>query len=126
MSVMKIIGYALVTLFLVVILREVGFRGARLLSLVGAVGVLGACIAGAEEIGAVFESLGQGVPNEYVVSIMKIMGVCYSSGICADVCLEFGEVSLSNAVTLFGRIEMLAISAPCALSILKRGIELIG
>ena len=125
MSVMKVIGYAFLTLFLSVILREVGFRGARLISLIGVVGLLSTCIAGLEALGGVYEKLGQGIPDEYAVTVMKIIGVGYSSGICADVCLEFGEVGLSQAVTLFGRVEMFVISAPFALAVLEKGIELI-
>ena len=126
MSVFKVVGCAFLTLFLVVILREVGFRGARLVSLVGAVGLLSACIAGIESLGEAFDKVGQGVPDEYAVAVMKIMGVGYASGICSDMCLELGEVGLSGAVTLFGRIEMLALSAPMAISIFERGIELMG
>lgn len=126
MSVMKVVGYAFLVLFLVVILREMGFRGVRLVSLIGAVGLLSACIFGVEALSETFDGIGRGVPDEYTVAVMKIMGVGYSSGICADVCLEFGEVSLSNAVTLFGRVEMLLISAPCAIAILERGMELVG
>ena len=126
MSVMKVIGYALIALFLSVVLREIGFRGARLVSLVGAVGLLSACVVGIEQLGEVFEELGQGIPGEYAVAVMKIMGVGYSSGICSDVCLEFGETGLSQAITLFGRVEMLLISAPCAFSILEKGLEMVG
>ena len=126
MSVMKIMGYALITLFLVVILRELGFRGVRLVSLVGVIGLLSAAIVGIETLGEIFERLGEGIPDEQAVAVMKIIGVGYSSGICADVCMEFGESGLSGAVTLFGRVEMLVISAPCALEILERGLELVG
>ena len=126
MSALKVVGYAFLTLFLVVILREVGFRGARLLSLVGVVGLLSASVVGVESLGTVFDKVGQDVPNEYAVAVMKIMGVGYASGICSDVCLELGEVGLSSAVALFGRIEMLALCAPMAVSILERGIDLMG
>ena len=126
MSVMKIVGYAFLTLFLVVILREVGFRGARLVSLVGVVGLLSACVAGAESLGRALGAVGRGVPDEYAVAVMKIMGVGYASGICSDVCLELGEPGLSGAVSLFGRVEMLALCAPMALAIFERGIELMG
>ena len=125
MSVMKVIGYALLALFLTVILREVGFRGARLISLIGVVGLLSASVVGIEALGDVFVRIGQGLPDGYAVTVMKIMGVGYSSGICADACLEFGEAGLSQAITLFGRVEMLVISAPFAVAVLERGLELI-
>ena len=123
---LKVIGCAFLTLFLVVILREVGFHGARLVSLVGVVGLLSACVVGIESLGAVFDKIGQGVPDEYAIAVMKIMGIGYASGICSDVCLELGETGLSGAVALFGRIEMLALSAPMAISIFERGMELMG
>lgn len=124
--VLKAVGCAFILLFLGVILREMGFKGVRLVTLIGTVGILAACVLTIDSMGEIFEKIGQDSGEEYVVAVMKIIGVGYVSGICSDICLEFGEMSLSNAVLMFGRAEMLMICTPEIISILKRGVDLIG
>jgi len=124
-SVFRVVGGVFVLLFLGIILREVGFKGVRLIGLIGVLGIVGAGIFTVEYISVILGGIGQGSADEYIVTVMKILGIGYISGLCADVCMEFGEIALSNAVLLFGKAEMLLISVPSAVSIIEKGIELI-
>lgn len=121
---MRVIAYALLTVFLGVILKEVGFRGTRLVVLVGTVAILAVTVL---SVGRIFSALPEVSEDnkEYVVAMLKIVGVGYAFGICSDVCCEMGEVTLSSAVSLFGRAEIIAISLPFIKRIIERGIELI-
>ena len=125
-SFVRIIGVAFLILFLGLILREMGFRGARLVTLLGTMGIMGVGISEIESVYKLLGDFGQGVSDDHVVTVMKILGIGYSSGICSDICLDFGEPTLSRAVVMLGRVEMLIISAPSAIGILERGVELIG
>ena len=121
---MQVAAYALITVFLGVLLKELGFRGSRLVLLLGTVSVIGAVALSA---GSLFSMLGDvGEQNgEYAVAIMKIVGVSYVCGVCADICSELGEVSLSNAVSLLGRVEIVALSLPFVKRIVEKGMELL-
>lgn len=120
----KVVAYTLITLFLGFILREVGFKGSRLVVLVGTVSLLGASALCIGEVVTALPAL-NGVDKEYAVAMLKMVGVCYAFGVSADLCRELGEVSLSDAVCLFGRIEILMISLPFIKRIVEKGIELI-
>ena len=120
----KVVAYTLITLFLGFILREVGFKGSRLVILVGTVSLLGASALCIGEVVTALPALNS-VDKEYAVAMLKMVGVCYAFGISADLCRELGEVSLSDAVCLFGRIEILMISLPFIKRIVEKGIELI-
>ena len=120
----KVIAYVLVTLFLGVLLKELGFKGAKLVLLLGIISVLGAAFIYIGKILSFFSSLDER-GREYAETMLKILGVGYAFGICADVCTELGETSLANAVSLFGRIEILALSLPFIRMIVEKGIELI-
>ena len=121
---MRIVAYVLITLFLGLLLKELGFRGATLVLLFGTVSVVGVAVL---SLGKIF-SLLPGVDaegREYAEAMLKIIGVGYVFGICSDVCSQLGEGSLSSAVALCGRVEIIALSVPFIKRIIEKGIELL-
>ena len=121
---MRIIAYVLITLFLGLLLKELGFRGATLVIVLGTVSVVGMAVL---SLGRIFTLLpGVDAQNEeYVEAMLKILGVGYVFGMCSDVCSQLGEGSLSSAVTLCGRVEIIALSIPFIKRIIEKGIELL-
>ena len=102
---MKLIAYVMITLFLGVILRELGFKGAKLVFLLGMISVIGACAICIGKLTSSFGTFGR-ESGEYATAMLKIVGVGYAFGICSDICTELGEGGLAGAVTLFGRVEI--------------------
>ena len=120
----KVIAYVLMTLFLGVVLRELGFKGSRLVILLGTVSILGASVLYlGETVSAISAITDKG--NECAVAMLKIVGVGYAFGICSDVCRDLGESGLSGAVCLFGRVEILMISLPFIKEIIEEGVKLL-
>ena len=120
----KVIAYVLITLFLGVLLKELGFKGSKLVLLLGVVSVLGATVIYIGKMLSFMPELDSNA-KEYAVAMLKILGVGYAFGICSDVCTELGELSLAGAVCLFGRIEIIMLSVPFIKTIVEKGIELI-
>lgn len=120
----KIVAYVLITLFLGVILRELGFKGSRLVLLIGTVSLLGATAVYIGDLLGMLGEIGE-VGEEYTVAILKIVGVGYIFGVCSDICTELGEGVLGNTVCMFGRVEIMILSTPFLKTILEKGIELI-
>ena len=120
----KVILYVLLTLFLGFILRELGFKGSKLLLLLGTVSVIGASVIGVGELVSLMPDISEEA-DEYVVTILKIVGVGYVFGICSDVCGELGEMGLSTAVCLFGRVEIITLVLPYVKRIVEKGAELL-
>lgn len=120
----KPVAYAMIALILGILLRELGFKGSRLVFVVGTVGIIGAAMLYAGEIFAMLPGL-DGENREYAAAMLKIVGVGYVFGICSDICLELGEMGLSGAVCLFGRVEIIALSMPFIKRMVEKGIELI-
>ena len=121
---LKVVGFTLTALVLGLLLRELGFKGSRLVILLGTVGIVGAAALYSAKL---FDSLPSvGADNsEYAKAILKMVGAGYVFGICSDVCTEAGEGALSGAVCLFGRVEIIAMSLPYVIRIVEKGIELI-
>ena len=120
----KVIAYVLITLFLGALLKELGFKGAKLVLLLGVVSVLGAAVIYIGKMLSFLPSLDDEA-KDYAVAMLKILGVGYAFGICSDICTELGESSLAGAVCLFGRIEIIMLSVPFIKTIVEKGIEMI-
>ena len=120
----KVIAYVLITLFLGVLLKDLGFKGAKLVLLLGVVSVLGGVVIYIGKMLSFMPELDSNA-KEYAVAMLKILGVGYAFVICSDVCTELGELSLAGAVCIFGRIEIIMLSVPFIKTIVEKGIELI-
>ena len=120
----KAFAYILITLFLGVILKELGFKGSKLVILLGTVTVVGTVGIYVGRLVSMLGDLGANA-GEYAAAMLKIIGIGYVFGICADVCTELGEGGLSNSVCLLGRVEIMTVSLPYVRMIVEKGIEMI-
>ena len=121
---LRIVGYALITVFLGVVLKELGFKGSKLVLIIGTVSVIGAAALSVGSLFSVLPGL-DGNNGEYAVAMLKIIGVGYVCGVCADICTELGESGLSGAVCLFGRVEIVTLSLPFIKRIIEKGLEIL-
>ena len=117
----------LLVLVLSVLLREAGFRGARLISLVGAVLLMGLAVLKMQDI-LVLLSLGDRVENmgEELASVLRIVGGGVVFGLVADAARDMGEVGVANAVLVVGRVEIFALSLPYLIKLLDTAAEYFG
>ncbi len=121
------IGIAVIAALTGVILTEMGCKSKRAfitLSLV--VMLLGLC----GELAVIFSqitSFGElsGV-GEVAECALKVVGLGYVFGISCEICEELGERSISSILSLFGRIEMLAVTIPYIKEIVEMGTRLLG
>ena len=121
---LRVVCFTVIAIILGILLRELGFKGARLVSLLATVGVVGAAALCVKEIFDALPSVSAD-NSEYARAILKMVGAGYVFGMCSDICSEVGESGLSGAVCLFGRVEIIALSLPFIKRIVEKGIELI-
>jgi stage III sporulation protein AD len=118
------LAYVAITLFLGAVLKELGFKGSRLVTLLCTVSLLGAAVLCFGELREILPFV-RDTDKEYAVVMLKMVGIGYAFGICSDVCREMGENMLAGAVSLFGRVEILILALPYIKRIVETGTELI-
>lgn len=126
MNAIQICGGALLLACMCVVLRECGFGAYRTVAVVGCVVLLTAAVT---RIGEIFGSLGSalgGSTAELCDDVLRILGVGYVFGSCADVCRGVGENGIASAVETVGRVEILWLAVPALREILIMGAELLG
>ena len=113
--------------FLVFMLREMGFHGARPIAVVGIVLL---ALGAAGRIGELFSGLGLSEISEAAAEVtgaaLKIIGVGYVFGFVADVCRDMGEGGMASWVLTVGRVEILALATPFILRALRLAGEMMG
>ena len=124
--IIKVCAIALTAGILGLILKELGFSGARLISVctlcavmlfaISRLGEVHTELVGIEKLGGV---------GGVVKDIMKIIGVGYLFGICSDICLDLGEVMLSKVLLTAGRIEIIILTIPTLKEILKMALNIL-
>ena len=109
----KICALGIILAFVCLMLSEMGFKGKKAFALLSSVIIL---IGLVSELGSIFSETSSLFEDTEVgdtaKAALKVVGLGYVFGISADVTEELGEVGISRALTLFGRVEILGMTLP--------------
>ena len=127
MSLLTPVGIGLLSTFLALILKESGFKGARLFSLLAALAVIFSLSEGlTEAVRLLGESANMAGASDGARSVLKVIGISYIFGLAAESCRELGESGIASAVTLAGRVEIFLVGVPYLTELLSLGAGLLG
>ena len=122
----KLFGTALILTFSAFLLKNFGWKGAPVFAAVAAIlfiteaqDTLNFVFSSIEKIGS------EAKIDNALASAIKVLGLGYLFGICADICRELGESGIAKAVEVVGRVEIIAVVIPYFEEIIKVGIGLI-
>ena len=124
--ILRLVGTALILTASAFLLKNFGWRGAPIFTAVALI----LSISEAEgELEYIFSSIKK-IGNESGIddalsAAVKVLGIGYLFGICADICRELGEAGIAKAVEVVGRVEIIAVVIPYFQEIIKVGIELV-
>jgi stage III sporulation protein AD len=57
--------------------------------------------------------------TQYLGVLWKSIGICYLTGIAADLCRDSGETAMASVAELWGRITLLLLMLPMAKTLLE-------
>ncbi len=109
-------GLAIAAAFLALCLKQVKPEFALLVSLAAVIFIMAAILPRAVLMAADIEKFAQegGISANYVLPVMKIIGIAYITEIASDICADAGEKALSSHVETAGKIAAAVISLPIA------------
>ncbi|AJA47970.1 stage III sporulation protein AD [Clostridium pasteurianum DSM 525 = ATCC 6013] len=127
MEIIKIVSFAFISLFLVLILR--GRRDELAVQLSIAAGAL-IFLFMVTKITAVMELLQQlalkaNIDFVYLNTVFKILGIAYLASFCSEVCRDAGESSLASKVEFGGKILILVLAIPILMGVLNSILKII-
>lgn len=118
------VGVSVIAAVLVFLLREMGFKGAKLVGSVGVIILITFAVLGMGRLteGLDISYFGEEV-GEAALLLLKIIGISYVFGTAADVCRELGEGGIASAMLVVGRVEILLLILPVLREIIGLGTE---
>lgn len=120
---LRAVGIAVIATFCTLLLREAGFRGAKLAAVSAMVGIFSFALILSGRIIALLGMDGLSESGEGVLrSFIKIIGIGYIYGIGSDICRELGEGGIASALLVVGRVEILLVCLPAFLEVFNVGL----
>ncbi|MCL2630929.1 MAG: hypothetical protein FWD49_05360 [Firmicutes bacterium] len=116
----KVIAFALIGVFTVVILKQVKPELALFAGVVTGILIIVAVLGELTGILETFQNLtGGSVNNGLFDAIMKIIGIGYLTEYAASLCEDYGSASIGKNVQLGGKVTIFALAVPIILTIIE-------
>ena len=114
MGICALIALVLISLALILLLKQYRPEFALLASVTSALILLIYGIAKAGEIISAVRSLTEraGIDEQNVLLVLKALGICYIVQIAKDVCADSGQTALSDRIDFIGKVTVVAMSLP--------------
>ncbi len=127
MNIFSIVGIALISACLIVVLRRYSPEFSVPVSIIASIIILLISVVFGKEIFEKIEEISScaNISSENIKLIFKAIGICYIAQIGKDICIDCGERALGDKVDLAGKIAIASISIPVATQVLKLVLELI-
>ena len=123
----RILGFVFIIAILSVILGELGFRGARLVSTLGTLAVVMLTLGLLGEVIKMLDGIIElGGIEDTARAAIKIIGIGYVYGVASDICLDMGERGIAVAVLGVGRVEILLLALPSVIDVVNAAVDMIG
>lgn len=120
MGICALIALVLISLALIMLLKQYRPEFALLASVTSALILLIYGIAKMSEIISAVRSLTEraGIDEQNVMLVLKALGICYIVQIAKDVCADSGQTALSDRIDFIGKITVVAMSLPMLMQII--------
>jgi len=127
MIVFKIVGLAIISSILIIIIKQKIPEIAFLLSLVTGLFILILIISQVGEVVRLIKKLVEkaGIDIMYFNTIMKIVGIAYIGEFGAEITRDAGENALATKIEMAVKIIILFLAIPIMISLIETIIELI-
>lgn len=127
MDIIKIIGIGLISLIIIVIVKQYRPEFVLYISLIA--GVLIVMLI-ADKFSAIINLLTTlsnktAINNEFLILLIKITGIAFLTEFTVSICKDSGETAVANKVDLGGKVLIISMSIPIIASLLEIILKLL-
>lgn len=121
MEIIKIIGIGLISLFLLIILRQYRPEFSVYISIIAGILILYISFSKLGSIINLIDNLSNkaAINSEFLKVLIKITGIAILSEFAVSICKDSGEVAIANKIDLGGKIIIISMSVPIISSLLE-------
>ena len=121
MDIIKIIGIGLISLIVIIILKQYRPEFAVYVSILAGIFILILSISQISGVINLLKSLASksNINSEFLGIILKITGIAILTEFAVSICQDSGESSIANKIDIGGKIMIITISIPIISSLLE-------
>ncbi len=127
MDIIKIIGIGLISLIIIIIIRQYKPEFTLYVSLLAGALIL---LFLMDKMGGIIDLLTTlsnktVINNEFLVLLIKITGIAFLTEFAVSICKDAGESAIANKIDMGGKVIIVSMSIPIISSLLETVIEIL-
>ena len=127
MDIIKIIGVGLISLIIIIIVRQYKPEFTLYVSLLAGALIL---IFIMDKIGGIIDLLTSlanktAINNQFLLLLIKITGIAFLTEFAVSLCKDSGENAIANKVDMGGKVIIVSMSIPIISSLLETVVEIL-
>lgn len=114
MEIFKVVGFSIVSVVLIVLLKEEKKEMALLLTIVSGICILVFVLSKLTPIIDMLNSLinNSGINKDFLVIILKITGIAYLVEFGKNICVDAGQSAIATKLEMAGKVIIVSLSLP--------------
>ena len=127
MDVIKIIGIGLISLIIIIIVRQYKPEFTLYVSLLAGALILVFIIGKIEGIIDLLTTLSNktAINNEFLTLLIKITGIAFLTEFAVSICKDSGESAIASKIDMGGKVIIVSMSIPIISSLLETVVEIL-
>ena len=127
MDIIKVIGIGLISLIIIIIVRQYKPEFTLYVSLLAGVLILLFIMDKLDGIIDLLTTLSNktAINNEFLVLLIKITGIAFLTEFAVSICKDTGESAIANKIDMGGKVIIVSMSIPIISSLLETVVEIL-
>lgn len=127
MEIIKIIGIGLISLIIIIILKQYKPEFAIYVSLAAGILILTMSFQELAGIITLLKSIGNrtSVNNQFILLLLKITGIAILTEFAVSICNDSGETAIGTKIDIGGKIMIISISIPIITALLETVLKVL-
>ncbi len=127
MDIVKIIGVGLISLIIIIIVRQYKPEFTLYVSLLAGAIILVFIMDKLDGIITLLTTLSNktAINNEFLTLLIKITGIAFLTEFAVSICKDTGETAIANKVDMGGKVIIVSMSIPIISSLLETVVEIL-
>lgn len=126
MDIVKIIGIGLISLIIIIIIKQYRPEFAIYISIIAGILIISISM---DKLGSIINLLTTlnnktGLNTEYLTILLKITGIAILTEFAVSICNDAGETAIATKIDLGGKIIIISISIPIIVALLELIIKI--
>lgn len=127
MDIIKIIGVGLISLIIIIIIKQYRPEFTIYVSLIAGTIILMLIMDKVSAIINLLTSLSNktAINNEFLILLIKITGIAFLTEFAVSICKDSGETAIANKVDMGGKVVIISMSIPIIASLLETVVKIL-